>query len=101
MKTTTSAQSPSSTCSPYLRRQRHGFGKSRTRFWLRHNGKILRFLCITDYSVCDAEHHPRTWFKRITHRRFRPGSHLLRGHYTPGMTQWYADLPADQWVEVI
>jgi hypothetical protein len=82
------------------KKPRHGFGDTRTRFWLRHGGQILRFLCITDNSVCDAEHQPRTFFKRVTHRRFRPGRHLLRGHYSPEMAEWWAALPADQWVEV-
>lgn len=79
------------------RKPHHGFGSSRCRFWLRHEGQRLRFLSFNEPSE-DGE--GRIFLKRITHRRFRPGRHLAHGRYNEAMARWYADLPADVWVEV-
>lgn len=83
------------------RRPRHGFGDTRTRFWCRYQGRIIRLLNVTDYRPCESGNPPREFFKRITHRRWRRGQHLMRGDYPDSFAQWHAELPADQWVEVI
>jgi hypothetical protein len=77
---------------------RHSFGQSRVRFWVRHEGRVLRFLTVNEQQ---ADGDGRCFIKRISHRRFRPGQHLAHGRYTPAMAQWYADLPADTWTEVV
>ena len=84
-----------------MRRPLHGFGESRTRFWVRWGQQIIRFIAVTDYSQCDAEHEPRTYYKRLTHERMRPGHELLHGQYDQKMAEWYATaFPASQWCEV-
>jgi hypothetical protein len=80
----------------------HGFGKSRTRFWVRWGQEIIRFIAITDYSQCDADHEPRTYYKRLTHERMRPGHELMGGDYDQQLAEWYATaFPAGQWCEIV
>ena len=85
---------------PKKRHPRHGFGDSRTRCWIRSNGIILRFIIVTDYSVCDHKTPPRTFIKRLAHRRWPRGHHMCRGKYTPEYAAWYEQLTPGKWYEI-
>lgn len=79
----------------------HSFGSTRLLFWIRYNGQIHRFLSVTDFSVIDEDYVPRQYVKRHTKGKFRPGRHLGNGNYTQEYAAQYANLPADQWVEIV
>lgn len=81
------------------RLKRHCFGDTRTRFWLRHNGQLIRFIAFDYYSAGSTE--SRHFIKRLTHKRFRPGQHLQYGRYTQEIATWYATLPVGVWCEII
>jgi hypothetical protein len=67
------------------------------RGWLRHEGRVIRFLWIEDYRPCRQGEADRQFVKRITHRRWSLGrrSEQLTAH-----REWFAALPADTWCEV-
>lgn len=72
-----------------------------TRAWVRHDGRVVRLLCFNDYAPCAEGGDPRTFFKRITHKRWPKGWHMSGCEYSSALTKWYADLPADKWVECV
>jgi len=61
----------------------------------------VRLLCFSDYTPCAAGGDPRTFFKRITHSRWPRGWHMSGCEHSAALTKWYADLPADKWVECV
>ncbi len=71
------------------------------RAWLRHEGRIIRLLCISDYRPCVTGGEPREFVKRITHRRWPRGFHLFGCEWSRAVTAYYAGLPADEWVEEV
>lgn len=71
------------------------------RFWLRYQGRILRFLQVTDYRECERGGEPRYYVKRITHRRWARGWHYFGAQSWQPHLEHYARLPADEWVELV
>ena len=71
------------------------------RAWLRHEGRIIRLLCISDYRPCITGGQPREFVTRITHRRWPRGFHLFGCEWSRAITAHYAGLPADEWVEMV
>ena len=71
------------------------------RAWLRHENKIVRVVCTSDYRPCVTGGEPREYVKRITHKRWPRGFHLSGVEYSKTLTGWYAELPADQWCEMV
>lgn len=70
------------------------------RCWIRHNGRIIRFLTYTDYSPCAKNREPIEYKKRITHRRWPRGFHMS-GMELDTTAKWLAELPADQWCQIV
>ena len=68
------------------------------RAWVRHQGRIVRLLLVSDYRPCVAGGFPREFVKRITYRRWPRG---WNAHGTsPSLAEFYANLPANQWCEI-
>ena len=82
------------------RRPRHGFGDTRTRCWIRSNGRILRFINVTDYRPCEHGDPPREFLKRLPHRRWPRGHHMCHGRYTPEYAAWYEQFEPGQWYDI-
>lgn len=82
------------------RRPRHGFGDTRTRCWIRSNGRILRFITVTDYSVCGPSRGPNTFMKRLAHARWPRGHHMCRGKYDQKYAAWYEQFEPGQWYDI-
>lgn len=70
-----------------------------TRFWLRYQGRIYRFIAVTFYTPETERDGGIGYTKRISHRRWTRGWHWGRGEYDEGTARWFAELPLDQWVE--
>ena len=70
------------------------------RAWIRHRGQIVRLLMVSDYRACAHGGDERTFLKRITHRRWPRGWHMWGVEHSEKVTEWFAALPADQWVEM-
>ena len=83
------------------RRLRVSWCRRCVRAWLRHEGRIIRLLRVTDYRPCVAGGDPREFLKRITHRRWPRGWHMAGVEWSDQLTAWYAALPADEWVEMV
>ena len=100
-QSTTKNASPGGTVRPIVRRRpRHGFGDTRTRCWIRSNGRILRFITVTDYSVCGPERGPNTFMKRLAHTRWPRGHHMCRGKYDQKYAAWYEQFEPGQWYDI-
>ncbi|MFZ4776807.1 MAG: hypothetical protein ACOYM3_15660 [Terrimicrobiaceae bacterium] len=69
------------------------------RTWVRHQNRIVRLLMVSDYRSCANGGEPRTFVKRITHRRWPRGWHAFGT--TPSWAAVYASLPANKWCEVV
>lgn len=70
------------------------------RCWVRHQGRIIRFLSFTDYSQCAKNGEPVEYLKRITHSRWPRGFHMF-GMEIATTAKWLSELPADQWCQIV
>ena len=68
---------------------------------MRHEGRIVRLLCVSDYRPCVTGGEPREFVKRITHLRWPRGFHLSGCEWSKAITACYAELPANTWVEEV
>lgn len=83
-----------------MKKPRHGFGDTRTRFWIRCEGRILRFIMVSDYSVCGPTSGPNTFIKRLAHRRWPRGHHWGRGLYSQKYAAWFKQFEPGQWYAI-
>lgn len=84
-----------------MRRRAARPGDRCLRWWIRISGRIVRFIQVSNYDDCPNGGVPREFVKRITHRRWNRGWHMFGVQSFPEVAEFYSNLPADEWTEVI